>query len=197
LRRRRVRSSIARTGMSRRPVVLQGDLVAAFSGSWPDAAIIESVEWFQMGIGVVFEYVTWVPRTALRALHEIVASRSPCAPQDKEDRGMVRGVPVVLEDDVDGEEAQETITFSLDGRAYEIDLSEADAVKLREVFAPWIASGRRAGTASSRNGSEPSSRRPRGPDTADIRRWAAENGMQVSSRGRIASEVRAKYEAAH
>jgi hypothetical protein len=107
---------------------------------------------------------------------------------------MARRVQVTLEDDIDGGAAAETVSFALDGRAYEIDLNEANAAALREAFAPWIAAGRRAG------GRAPEGRARAGrraQDTADIRRWAAENGIPVSSRGRISADLRARYEAAH
>jgi nucleoid-associated protein Lsr2 len=107
---------------------------------------------------------------------------------------MARKVQVLLEDDIDGGEAAETVSFSLDGRAYEIDLNEANAQSLREVLAPWIAAGRRAGGRAPEG--RPRSAR-RSHDTADIRRWAAENGIPVSSRGRISADLRARYEAAH
>ncbi len=107
---------------------------------------------------------------------------------------MARRVQVTLEDDIDGGAAAETVSFALDGRAYEIDLNEANAAALREVFAPWIASSRRAG------GRAPEGRARTGrrsQDTADIRRWATENGIPVSSRGRISADLRARYEAAN
>jgi hypothetical protein len=109
------------------------------------------------------------------------------------ERGMARKVQVLLEDDIDGGEAAETITFALDGRSYEIDLNERNAKKLRDAFAPWVGAGRRAGSIpeARQRGSR------RSTDTADIRRWAAENGIPVSSRGRISSDLRARYEAAH
>lgn len=110
---------------------------------------------------------------------------------------MVRKVQVVLEDDIDGGEAAETVSFALDGRPYEIDLNEANAAKLRDALAPWIASGRRAGTAPRTSESRPSRAPRRSRDSSDIRAWAAENGIAVSSRGRISSDLRAKYEAAH
>ncbi len=108
---------------------------------------------------------------------------------------MARKVQILLEDDINGGEAAETVQFSLDGRAYEIDLSKDNAQALRDAFAPWIAAGRRAG------GARPAEARPRAArrsqDTADIRAWAAENGIPVSSRGRISADLRARYEAAH
>ena len=108
---------------------------------------------------------------------------------------MARKVQVLLEDDLDGTPGAETVQFALDGRSYEIDLSVANAEKLREAFAPWIGAGRRASGASA---SEPRRRTARrSEDTADIRRWATENGIQVSTRGRISADLRARYEAAH
>ena len=56
---------------------------------------------------------------------------------------MARKVQVLLEDDIDGTPGAETVLFSLDGKSYEIDLSEKNADKLREAFAPWIGAGRR------------------------------------------------------
>jgi len=48
-------------------------------------------------------------------------------------------------DDLDGSEASGTIDFGLDGRTYEIDLSEENAAKLRDALAPFIDAGRKAG----------------------------------------------------
>ena len=46
-----------------------------------------------------------------------------------------------LVDDLDGGDAEETVKFALDGIQYEIDLSDANAKKLRDVFAPYVAAG--------------------------------------------------------
>src|SRR6478736_1378211 len=65
-------------------------------------------------------------------------------------------VVVTLSDDIDGGEAAETVTFALDGKSYEIDLSEANASKLRDDLASWIGHARRAGgrksTSTARRG---------------------------------------------
>ena len=50
---------------------------------------------------------------------------------------MAQRVQVILEDDHDGGIADETIEFALDGATYEIDLSRANAQRLREAIAPW------------------------------------------------------------
>jgi hypothetical protein len=108
---------------------------------------------------------------------------------------MARKVQVLLEDDIDGTPGAETVLFSLDGKSYEIDLSEKNADALRAAFAPWIGAGRRVSGSPAAE----TRRRParRSEDTADIRRWAADNAIPVSTRGRISADLRARYEAAH
>ena len=46
-----------------------------------------------------------------------------------------------LVDDLDGGDAEETVKFALDGIQYEIDLSESNAAKLRDIFAPYVGAG--------------------------------------------------------
>ena len=46
---------------------------------------------------------------------------------------MAQSVQIILEDDLEGGPAEETVQFGLDGRQYEIDLSTANAEKLREA----------------------------------------------------------------
>ena len=43
---------------------------------------------------------------------------------------MAQKVQVILMDDIDGSDADETLSFSLDGVNYEIDLSDKNAGKL-------------------------------------------------------------------
>lgn len=114
---------------------------------------------------------------------------------------MAQRVNVVLEDDIDGSDADETVTFSLDGVNFEIDLSAANADKLRETLSLYIGharkmSGRRRGASSGRR-SSPAAAAASGPSAAEIRAWARENGWDVPERGRVAAEVREAYAAAH
>lgn len=106
---------------------------------------------------------------------------------------MAQRVQIILEDDYDGGEADETVAFGLDGSDYEIDLSSDNASKLRDALAPWIASARKTGGRRARR----SARQANGPGSAEIRAWAQENGYQVSSRGRVPAEVREAYAKAH
>jgi hypothetical protein len=108
---------------------------------------------------------------------------------------MAQITEVRLLDDLDGGEAAESVSFSLDGKSYEIDLSERHAAALRDAFAPFVSSARRAGgtTAAARPRMSTRAGRPRA-ETAAIREWASANGMEVSARGRISSTVLEAYE---
>ena len=109
---------------------------------------------------------------------------------------MAQKVQVVLEDDLDGGTADETVVFGLDGTSYEIDLTKKNAAKLRDALAPWVAAGRRTG--GSRGGARRGrGRASRGSQAGDVRTWARSNGYQVSERGRISAEIQAAYTAAH
>ncbi|MGZ4611125.1 MAG: histone-like nucleoid-structuring protein Lsr2 [Actinomycetes bacterium] len=108
---------------------------------------------------------------------------------------MAQKVQVILVDDIDGGSAEETVSFSLDGVSYEIDLSAANAAKLRDDFAPYVGTARRVG---GRSAGRPRGRRPAGDNrTSQIREWARANGHQVNERGRIAADVVAAYDNAH
>jgi hypothetical protein len=110
---------------------------------------------------------------------------------------MTQRTIVTLEDDLTGGNADETVMFALDGKAYEIDLSEKNAAALRESLATYVAAARRAGRVS-----VPSARRGslRQVDTeldpAAVRAWAASNGHEVSPRGRISKAVQEAFKAA-
>src|SRR5262245_53842677 len=109
---------------------------------------------------------------------------------------MAQRVNIVLEDDLDGSDADETVTFGLDGVTYEIDLSSGNAAQLRDALAPFVgharkASGRRAATRP------PVARSSGKRDLADVREWARKNGHKVSDRGRISAQVQAAFDKAH
>ncbi len=109
---------------------------------------------------------------------------------------MAQKVQVLLVDDVDGGTADETVTFSLDGISYEIDLTSKNATKFRDALAPWVGHARKVSARSARTGAT-RHRAARGGDAQAIRDWAKANGHKVSERGRISAEVKAAYDAAH
>jgi Lsr2 len=100
-------------------------------------------------------------------------------------------VLVVLEDDVDGGKASETITFAIDGTQYEIDLNDQNAKKLRDALYGYVSKARKVSgkRASSRKTSS-------GVDLRAVRAWAASNGIELSSRGRVPGSVLEQYRSA-
>lgn len=107
-------------------------------------------------------------------------------------------VQVLLVDDLDGGEADETVTFALDGKSYEIDLTTANADRLRESLADFVKAGRRTGRASGGRGKGRAAAATGGSqDTAKIRAWAKESGYEVNDRGRVPANIREAYEKAN
>jgi hypothetical protein len=102
---------------------------------------------------------------------------------------------VRLEDDLDGSKAAETVSFSLDGVAYEIDLSVKNSEKLRRALQRYTNAGRRVGGHRTRDGHGNGTARSDPAQLAAIRDWAHHNGHQVSDRGRIPGHIVDEYHA--
>jgi len=108
---------------------------------------------------------------------------------------MAQRVQVLLVDDIDGAAAAETVSFSLDGVSYEIDLTAAHAKKMRDDLASWVGHARRSGgRKSSRKATAAGLRRG---DLSAVREWARNSGHKVSDRGRVSAEVLAAYDKAN
>lgn len=105
-----------------------------------------------------------------------------------------------LVDDIDGsKEDVENVLLALDGTSFEIDLSAANAERLREKLARFV-------DAASPVKAAPTKRRAAKPAAVvtsnkehvqAIREWAKAAGHQVSSRRRIAKTIQDAFEAAH
>lgn len=108
---------------------------------------------------------------------------------------MAQKIIVQLEDDIDGVPADETVTFALDGVSYEIDLTSANAAKLRDSLATWVGHARRTGgrRSSGRSASTSASRK----NLNEVREWGRKNGYQVSDRGRVSRELQEAYDRAN
>lgn len=102
-------------------------------------------------------------------------------------------VLVVLEDDLDGSKASETVTFAIDGTQYEIDLNEQNAQKLRADLDGYISKARKVG--GGRSGRK-STDGHGNVDLKAVRAWAASNNVELSSRGRVPQAVLEQYRAA-
>jgi hypothetical protein len=118
-------------------------------------------------------------------------------------------------DDLDGSPAEQH-TFGLDGKAYAIDLSDANAAKLLKALQPFLTVAQPYGEMPAApeflrpapplpisTGSEAKPRK-RGKQSAPvtaavktIRDWANANGYQVAPKGRIPAQVVAAYTEAH
>ena len=103
---------------------------------------------------------------------------------------MVKKVSVELIDDYDGESsAAETVEFAVDGRSYEIDLSDEHADQLRADFGRWAGHARRI--SGRRTAGGPRQRHVQVPreQWAGIREWARRQGYAVAGRGRIPKKI--------
>ena len=129
---------------------------------------------------------------------------------------MAQRVETRLIDDLTGGDADETVSFGLDGETYEIELSTRNADGLRAILEPYIQGGRkqrRPLTGSARK-TRRTQRQPQTvdfqsaeqlplthtqtpPSTATVRAWAASNGYAVNPRGRLPQHVVEAFAAAN
>lgn len=133
---------------------------------------------------------------------------------------MAKETIVRLTDDIDGSEAAESVIFGFRGVDYEIDLSEKNLRGMEKAFAKWIDHGRvvvvdgtegtdgaaavavetapaPAPAPARRSTRARRTTKAQAKDPAAIREWAKANGFNVSSRGRISSEIQQAFEAAN
>ncbi|NLE79601.1 MAG: Lsr2 family protein [Rhodococcus sp.] len=115
---------------------------------------------------------------------------------------MARKVIVELVDDLDdtpiADGEGEHIVFAVNGTEYEIDLNDKNAQESHRKLDYYIEHAAKLGNVKKRGtaAAGPSSRRS-SEQTKAIRHWAAANGYEVSSRGRIPAEIEEAFKAAH
>ncbi|AQZ61257.1 Histone protein Lsr2 [[Actinomadura] parvosata subsp. kistnae] len=117
---------------------------------------------------------------------------------------MAKRLIETITDDFDGSpmEDENPVSFSIKGDRFVMDLKPENEDRLRAALAPFIAKARREETAATsrprgRRGSSGTTRAMSKEKSQEIRQWAKAHGLPVSERGRIASSVIQKYEAAH
>ncbi len=112
---------------------------------------------------------------------------------------MARKVLVRLVDDLDGlpSEGVATVTFSLDGVTYQIDLNPSNASKLRDGLADYVTAARRIGGRMKRGSAAGGRSAGSANDGPAIREWAREQGHELAERGRIPSHIVDAYHAAN
>lgn len=102
---------------------------------------------------------------------------------------------VQLVDDLDGTSSPDisTVQFGLDGVSYEIDLTDTNADKLRQVFEDYVEAARRTGGRVKRGTRTSGGTASGSGEAGQIRAWAQENGFELSNRGRIPAHVVGAY----
>ena len=107
---------------------------------------------------------------------------------------MVAKTFVKFYSDLSGEEigeSAETLSFSLAGTSYEIDLTADERAEFEQVLTKYIEAARPATTSRRGTGTTGDL------DPKVVRAWAVENGHAVPKRGRIPKVIVEAYEAAH
>lgn len=109
-------------------------------------------------------------------------------------------------DDLDGTHYAATVEFhDADGTKYTIDLADKNAAVLRDAqddyraaLARFVEKARPADGKRKRSATSGRKRNTGGnSETARIREWAREQGMEVPERGTLPSSVRDAYRDAH
>lgn len=122
---------------------------------------------------------------------------------------MAKRVTTQLVDDIDGsvidDESGETIEFAVNGVEYVIDLKAKNANEFHRKLDHYIEHATRVGGrkrkpspagAATTATAETSTRRDPAQVRA-IRQWAADEGYEISDRGRIPAAIEEAYNAAH
>lgn len=99
---------------------------------------------------------------------------------------------IIIESDLSGEPDASTVSFAFDGKAYTIDLTEGEKEEFGELLSKYIDVAEEATTTTGQQ-SIPAQAQSTGPDPAKVRAWAAENGIEVSAKGRVPHSVVAQY----
>src|ERR1017187_8932140 len=120
--------------------------------------------------------------------------------QTRSNGGCLMAQKIMLIDDLDGTEGEETLLYTIDGQEYELDLSEKNADQFRTLLTPYMdksrpverqlvipgkSTRRRTGTGGTRD------------DIAQVRVWAEAQGIPISPRGRIKKETLDRYDQEH
>lgn len=105
---------------------------------------------------------------------------------------------VILIDDLDGSEAEQTLHYTVDGQEYEIDLSGKNAASFYAAIQPYIDKSRKlelpvvTPRRTTRRSTTPGATKG---DSAQVRAWATARGIEVNPRGRIKKEILEQYQA--
>lgn len=111
---------------------------------------------------------------------------------------MAQKVVITNISDLSGSEASEQVDFSVAGKSYRLDLTDAELQEFHKVLQPYVDNGQ----PLSRRTSGGAGRRKVGGSNDNqaerqrIRAWAQVNGYEVGDRGRISQEIQNAFAAA-
>jgi Lsr2 len=105
-------------------------------------------------------------------------------------------------DDFDGHDGEDVAKrdFEIAETTYTIDLGDENFKKLQEaieVLTPYLEKAKRVKQAGRARRPADTVPRLRGYSNSDVREWARQEGIEVSTRGKIGDEVYEKFMAAH
>ena len=109
---------------------------------------------------------------------------------------MAQKVQTLFIDDLDGNEADGTVRFRLDGTEYEIDLNAKHTQELRDALARYVTAARRVGGGTRRPARGGRSAPGSELNTTEVRERAKAQGIDVKDRGRVPAELVVKFKAA-
>lgn len=112
---------------------------------------------------------------------------------------MAKTIIEQITDDIDGSANAKTVTFSLEGSDYSIDLSTKNRNALEKALKPYVDHANqqsRRGTRAPRRSRSTAPAKGRA-DLGVVREWARANGHTVSDRGRVSGVIQAAFDAAH
>jgi hypothetical protein len=116
--------------------------------------------------------------------------------EEADDAAMARTTITQITDDIDGSKDAEEVAFSFMGTDYTIDLAKKNRAAFEKAMKPYVDAGTRV-SRRSRAGSSPkksSTRSSTGADVKAVRAWAAANGYEISTRGRVPRAVVEAYQ---
>jgi hypothetical protein len=112
---------------------------------------------------------------------------------------MAQRVRTILISDLSGDEVEaggESVAFSYQGVDYTIDLTAKEAAGFDKAIAMYVEHATKAGRARSGRPS-PASTQHHAERIGNMKRWAAEQGIDYPKRGRLPKSLVEAYDAAH
>jgi hypothetical protein len=107
-------------------------------------------------------------------------------------RRVSREIKIIMRDDLDRSlDATETITLTVDDVTYIIDLCEDNAKTFHKTLKPYLEAAHEKIVPRRRNGSTTNAEQRR--ENQNLRKWARQNGYEISNTGQIPVEVREAY----